>query len=246
MHVFFFILAGVSLATLLHPFVFYPFSLRLLWRRHRQTIRSRVRAPKRFALCVCAFNEEAVIRHKAENCLALKRALPGLEILIYVDAATDRTAQILADYRDEIKIYAAPARRGKTHGMNFLVAQTAAEIVVFSDANVTIDPAGITALGRYFADPEVGCVCGHLKYLHTATSVTAANGSLYWRLEEHIKQLESDTGSTMGADGSLFAVRHSLHRPPPDDTIDDMYVSLSILCDGYRVVRTPEIVAYEE
>ena len=41
------------------------------------------------------------------------------------------------------------------------------------------------------------------------------------------------------------AIRRALHKAPPDHIIDDMFVSLSILCDGYRVVRDEAMVAYE-
>lgn len=209
-------------------------------------IQPRGRQPASFALCVCAYNEEAVIRHKAENLLALKRAVPNLEILVYVDAATDRTARILREYGMWMKIHNAHTRQGKTYGMNLLVEQTMAEVVIFSDANVMINEHALAALTQPFVDPEVGCVCGHLKYVNANASLTAGNGSLYWRLEEYIKRLESDTGSVMGADGSLFAIRRQLHHPPPEDMIDDMFVSFSILCDGYRIVRAPDAMAYEE
>ena len=118
--------------------------------------------------------------------------------------------------------------------------------MVFTDANVMFAPDALPRLLRPFADPEVGCVCGHLVYTAPDGSPTAATGSLYWRLEERIKQLESRTGSVMGADGSIFAIRRALHRPPPRDIIDDMYVSLPMLCDGHRVVRAEDALAYEE
>jgi hypothetical protein len=41
-------------------------------------------------------------------------------------------------------------------------------------------------------------------------------------------------------------VRRSLHRPPPPDLIDDMYVSLSVLCSGSRIVHVADAIAYEE
>ena len=100
-------------------------------------------------------------------------------------------------------------------------------------------------LERYFADPMVGCVCGHLRYLNRDQSLTAATGADYWRLEELIRQLESDTGSAMGADGSLFAVRKELHRPVPEDLIDDIHVSMGVLFQGYRIVRGADVRAFE-
>jgi len=243
----------------LHPFTTYPLSLAALaWLRPRP-VALRPAAPgsgpdagsgagaaPRVALCVCAYNEEAVIAAKAENMAALRRAVPGLELLVYVDAASDRTAELLRAYECEITVVVSPVRQGKTHGMNTLVGATTAEFVVFSDANVLFAPDAIARLLARFADPAVGCVCGHLVYTATDGSATAATGSLYWRLEEAIKELETRSGSTMGADGSIFAIRRALHRAPPPDIIDDMYVSLSILCGGHRVVRAHDAYAFEQ
>jgi hypothetical protein len=92
----------------------------------------------------------------------------------------------------------------------------------------------------------VGCVCGQLNYTNSGASVTASTGSAYWQLEESIKRLESDTGTAVGADGSLFAIRRELHRPPPDDIIDDMYVSMMVFCEGRRVVQADDVIAFEE
>lgn len=244
------ILLGCAFAALaLHPFSTYPLSLALLARlRPRPLAPAAAWAPPRHggvALCVCAYNEASVIRAKAENMLAMRAATPGLELLIYVDGASDSTAEILAEYAGRITVVASSTRQGKTHGMNTLVARTGAEFIVFSDANVIFTPDAVARLLRPFADPGVGCVCGHLLYTAPDGNPTAATGSLYWRLEERIKGFESRTGSVMGADGSIFAIRRALHRPPPRDIIDDMYVSLSVLCDGHRVVRAGDALAHE-
>lgn len=241
------ILAGVLLLSLsLHPFATYPLSLRLLARWHPRSLARLGATPQTAALCVCAYNEESVIRAKVENMLAMRAVVPTLDILVYVDAATDGTAAILAEYVDRVRVVVSPTRLGKTHGMNVLVGMTDADIIVFSDANVTSAPDTLPRLLAPFADPTVGCACGHLVYTRPNESVTATTGSFYWWLEERIKALESASGSVMGADGSIFAIRRSLHRPPPPDLIDDMYVSLAVLCDGGRVVRVPDAVAYEE
>jgi hypothetical protein len=130
--------------------------------------------------------------------------------------------------------------------MNLLAAQATAPILIFSDANVTMDLGCVAQLQEYFRDPEIGCVCGSLIYTNEAESVTASSGSLYWKLEESLKRLEAETGSMMGADGSLFAVRRSLRLAPPDHIIDDMYVSLMVLVQGSRVVQASDARAFEE
>jgi cellulose synthase/poly-beta-1,6-N-acetylglucosamine synthase-like glycosyltransferase len=237
-------LGTICLLLAVHPFATYPLSLLILPRRPLRLAQRGI-PPLRAALCVCAYNEERVIRAKAENMVAMREAMPDLDLLIYVDAASDSTAAIVREFEPAIRLVESPTRCGKTRGMNTLVGMASADVVVFSDANVMFAPAAIPRLLAPFADSTVGAVCGHLRYTGPDDSGTAEAGSLYWRLEEHIKSLESRTGSCMGADGSIFAIRRALHQPPPDDLIDDMYVSLAILCAGWRVVRAEEAHAIE-
>jgi len=237
--------AAASFLLAAHPFTTYPASL---WVLARGTARKPLSGPipQTIAVCVCAYNEASVIGDRVRNLLAMRALHRDLEILVYVDAATDDTARILYAFGDAIKVVVATERHGKTHGMNRLVAMTKAEIIVFSDANVMFAKDAVAKLVAPFADPAIGCTCGHLRYVDpvSATS-TAQAGSLYWRLEEWIKSLESKTGSVMGADGSIFAIRRALYSTPPAHLIDDMYVSLSILCGGNGIVRVADAIATE-
>lgn len=239
------VLGSVCLLLAMHPFVTYPLSLLLMRRRAPQQPAAAQPAPS-FAICMCAYNEERVIERKVENLLELREREPQLQILVYVDASTDRTAEILRRYQDRIELHVADERHGKTHGMNLLSARATADVLVFTDANVLLDLNCLADLRAHFADPTVGCVCGNLTYVNAGESVTAASGSLYWRFEEALKRLESRSGSMMGADGSIFAMRRELRRAPPDHIIDDMYVSLMVLVAGQRVIQARDVKAYEE
>lgn len=243
------IFGSLCLLVACHPFVTYPWSLIVL-----QALYPVKRSPPNdvpqtqlsCAICVCAYNEERGIERKVQNLLALRAREPGLEILVYVDGARDRTAQILQEYASQINLHIAAERRGKTHGMNLLASKAQASILIFTDANVLMDLNCIGDFMRYFSDPDIGCVCGNLVYTNGGESATASSGSAYWRFEEVIKKLEMESGSMIGADGSIFAIRRSLHVAPPDHIIDDMYVSLMILCGGHRVIQASDALAYEE
>jgi len=240
--------AGFLLLLALHPFIFYPLSLRVLARFHQRPLRASAESetePLSYAVCVCAYNEAAIIRTTIESLIALRETTPNLQILLHVDGTGDGTADIAQEYADRIDLVISPERKGKTYGMNRLMTLARASVVILTDATVRIDPQAIPNLGRYFRDPQVGCVAGHLRYVNDETT-TAMVGSFYWRLEERIKELESATGSIMGADGSIYAIRRSLFTPVPEDMIDDMYISLAVLCDGYRIVRAPDVYAYEK
>lgn len=244
------ILAGLGVALLVlaaHPFVTFPLSLSWLARPGRA---ARVRSaqggvPATFAICMCAYNEEAVIERKMANLLALREAEPGLEILVYVDGSSDRTVELLRPYRDRVTLLGSRRRRGKTFGMNLLVSRARASILVFTDANVMLDEEVLNNLRRHFADATVGCVCGTFKITNAGASATASTGSLYLRFDEWVRARESRLGTVMGAHGGLFAIRRELHQPPPADIIDDMYVSLSVLCDGFKVIQAEDVIGYE-
>jgi cellulose synthase/poly-beta-1,6-N-acetylglucosamine synthase-like glycosyltransferase len=245
----FVVITALFVILALHPFVTFPLSLRLL---RRFSPPPAIATPTSLAkasvsICMCAYNEAAVIVAKAHNLLALQQQSGGdVELLIYVDGGSDDTARLLEPFADRITVVASKERHGKSHGMRRLTGMAKGDLLVFTDANVMIDKDAIIALRRHFADPKVGCVCGHLIYGNAAASDTSSVNSAYWGLEERIKQLESERGSVIGADGSLFAVRRHLNPPVPDDIIDDFFVSLSILCDGYRVIRAPDVLAFED
>jgi cellulose synthase/poly-beta-1,6-N-acetylglucosamine synthase-like glycosyltransferase len=247
------ILASLSLFSLLvalWPFGPYQATLLLARWLHRfppLMAKPLVKAAEEtFAICLCVYNERAVIQEKIEDLLRLRAAVGGsLGIHIYVDCANDGTTDILLEYTDRIDLVVSPARRGKTYGMNLLVRRANASVVMFTDANVLIAPDAVSVLRCYFADPQIGCVCSNLTYVNPDCSATALVGARYWQMNEWSKGLETDTGSVIGADGSLFAIRRTLHRPVPEDLIDDIYLSLSVLLRGYRVVRAPDLRAFE-
>lgn len=257
-----FVLAGASLLLAIHPYLIFPLSLRWLERcraaREAQAGRPGANAvvagtpaapavePGSIAILMCAYNEERVIEAKVRNLLALRDEVPGLQILVYVDAASDRTAEILHGYGDQITLHVSPERHGKTRGMNLLVGRTDADILVFTDATIEILPGSMRALQAHFADPSVGCVCGWIDCRNPDASVTAASAGLYGRLDAGIRGLESLDGSVIGAHGGLFAVRRALHRPPPDDIIDDLFVSLNVLIDSHRVIQSQAFVGLED
>ncbi len=239
-----------ALSLLLAFYAFGPYQASLLlarWLRPAPIVpQASPAAPEEtFAICLCAHNEAGMIEAKVGDLLRLREAAGDLDILVYVDAASDGTAELLEPYRDRITLVVSPERHGKTYGMNLLVGMTKASVVMFTDATVRIDPDAVAVLWRYFADPSIGCVCSHLTYVNYGAGATAAVGSAYWRLNEWTRGLETDTGSAIGGDGSLFAMRRALHRPVPKGLFDDFYLPLVTLIDGHRVVRAPELRAYE-
>ena len=69
---------------------------------------------------------------------------------------------------------------------------------------------------------------------------------LYWRYEKQLRRLESLVGSTLGATGAIYALRRSLYRPLPSDTIlDDVLTPMRAVLAGCRVVFNERAVAFD-
>jgi cellulose synthase/poly-beta-1,6-N-acetylglucosamine synthase-like glycosyltransferase len=136
----------------------------------------------------------------------------------------------------DVTVVECRRRRGKTAIVNDALRHAVGEIVVFTDANVMLEPSCLVALVAPFTDPSVGCVQGQLTYANAEESSTARNGGLQWRYEEFLKREESRSGSVMGADGSVFAIRRLLFSSWPEHVLDDFTTSMRIVGAGHRMV----------
>ncbi|MEK0082519.1 glycosyltransferase [Benzoatithermus flavus] len=234
----------------LHPFLTYPLSLVLLRplvaAGRRPSPRAADAVDPSVAIVCCAHNEERSLPAKLANLRALQARHPELSVHLYSDGSTDRTNEILREQAEGFRVVIGAERQGKSVGMNRLMAEVTSDLVLFTDANIELDLGAVANVKRYFADPDVGCVCGHLVHTLATDRGSPVAISRYWRLEQAIKRLETALGTTIAADGGLFAIRRALFRPVPPDIIDDMFTSVSILCDGYRLVQAPDVVGDEE
>ena len=241
------ILFGVGamlLACAIHPLVGYPISLALFARRRIEREEHWDERPN-VAICLSAYNEEAVIAEKIRSLIAAAERYGPATLHVYTDGCSDRTVELLEPFADQIDLVVSTERRGKTHGMNLLMERSASTLVMFSDANVVARESIIEQLANPFRDPNVGCTTARLLYTNRGESATSLAGSIYWAIEEAIKQIESETIGMIGVDGASFMVRRALYRRPPENLIDDLYVTLNILATGAAVVRVPKAVIYE-
>jgi poly-beta-1,6-N-acetyl-D-glucosamine synthase len=184
-------------------------------------------------------NEERWLEGKLRNLRELDYPQERCQIVVVSDGSTDGTEAILHRSADDprVQVLMNQLSRGKACGLNDAISLATGEMVVFTDARQTIESGAICQLMQNFADPEVGCVSGALM-LGNAESGEAAKGmGLYWRIEKKIRELESESGSVIGATGALYAVRRELLGEVPEGTIlDDVYIPMQVVRQGKRVV----------
>ena len=198
------------------------------------------------SLIIPAYNEDAAIRAKIENSLALDYPPDKLEIIVASDGSDDRTNEIAESFVGScVTLAAYEERRGKPSVINDTVERAAGGIVIFSDATTMIDADAIRKIVRHFADPNVGAVNGELRFASPGEG--HGGEGVYWRYEVMIKFMENRLGVVLGSSGALCAVRKAFYRPIPADCIcDDLVITLNTMIDGHRAVYDPEAQSAEE
>ncbi len=198
------------------------------------------------SLIIAAHNEEAVLRAKLENALAMDYPAERLDIIVVSDASTDGTDRIAAEFAGRgVRLHRQAVRRGKTEAQNAGVRLARGEFVAFSDANSLYAPSALKRLLAPFADGRIGCVCGELQYANPDEQGAGKGEGLYWCYEQFLKRRESLLSSALGANGAIYALRRALFVELPGDVISDFVAPLRAWRRGFRIAYEPTAVATE-
>lgn len=241
------------LSALMLFYVFFGYPLLIwLWSRARsKPVLKEFHEPE-ISVLIVARNEQATIRNKLKNILAMDYPLKKVEIVVASDASSDATDSIIEEFAAHgVVIRACVTQRGKPTNLNECIPQLRGDIVILMDARQDVGPGFVRALVRNFCDPKVGAVSGELVL---APSNTAGDGTqsvasgvgFYWRYEKFLRRMESNIDSSVGATGALYAIRKSLFRPIASDTLlDDLLIPMNIVRQGYRVLFEPDAIAVD-
>ena len=233
-----------------YTYIVYPLLLLILAGRRRATDPPEITADAalpRVCVLVVAHNEASVIRGRLENLLALDYPAEKLEIVIASDSSHDETVDIVKEFADRgVRLFEFPSRTGKAAVLDTVIPKLNGTIIVLSDANTYMEPTAVRRLVRWFAEPNVGVVCGKLVLTDPATGKNV--DSLYWRFETLLKRCEGRLGALLGANGGIYAIRRRVFRGVRHDTIVDDFVIplLASLRSGCRIVYDETAIAHEE
>jgi cellulose synthase/poly-beta-1,6-N-acetylglucosamine synthase-like glycosyltransferase len=242
------VLFWLCIGVFFQAYIGYPLSLLILrpFLRRRVTEGKCVDCPS-VSLLISAYNEEAVIREKIENSLSLDYPDGRLRIVIISDGSTDQTEAIALEYADRgIEVRAFEGRQGKVACLNHVIPTLESEIVVMSDSNSMYEKDSLRRLLFHFADPDIGCVCGRLRYVNPRKLSAGEGERLYWGYEGWIKRLESSLGSLLGANGAIYAYRTHLFQPVDPLMFCDDVIPIRIAIKGYLAIYDSSASCSEE
>ena len=231
------ILFWLSFFVIVYTYFGYPLLLKLLAGKRKEQGEE---APgplfePNVSLIIPVHNEEKLIAEKILNALSLDYPKDKLEILVVSDASTDRTGEIVRKFEKEgVIFYEQSERKGKAGALNRGLQEAKNEIIVFSDASIFLEKEALRSVLRPFSDNWIGCVSGE-DYIPEGGGEGA-----YGKYELFLRNLESRTGSIVGASGCFYAQRRSLCEPFREGMAPDFFSVLKTVEKGFRAVTEPE------
>lgn len=243
----------LSAAAVLHCYVGYPLWWRFIGSRS-PLLPVALTQPEpslpTVSVIVVGYNEAGCIVRRVENLLQCDYPADKIEIIIASDGSDDGTEHLAAqaaggDGRVQVRHFTE--RRGKVSVLNDVCPHAQGSILVLSDANVDFAPDTLRCLVTRFQDPKVACVCGKLCFRARDGEAHTHSEGIYWKLETWLKKQEGGRGVLLGANGANYALRRALWVGcPPEIVVEDLYVPLRLLMDGWSVVFEDSALAYED
>jgi cellulose synthase/poly-beta-1,6-N-acetylglucosamine synthase-like glycosyltransferase len=230
----------------MYTYIGYPLLLWIADRFTRRNVDKATLSPQ-ISIVMAVWNEEKNIARRLDNLLAQEYPAGNMEVIVVSDGSSDNTTQIVASYGNRnVRLVELERRAGKASALNQGIAAASGEIIVFADARQRFATDAVSRLVANLHDPQVGCVSGELVLLEDEQSQIQAEMGAYWNYEKWIRRTESRTGSVVGATGAIYAIRRSLYRSLPEDTLlDDVLTPLNIVQQGYRCTFDSSAVAYD-
>ncbi len=183
------------------------------------------------SLIVTAYNEEANIAEKLNNCLELDYPEDKLEIIVVSDGSTDSTNRIIEEF-DSFRIHKEilSQNMGKHFAQQRGIQLASHDILVFTDAATLLEKDAISKIVQDFSDPRVGCISGMDK-----TNDESEGEGVYVKYEMMLRRLESSFSSLLGVSGSFFAVRKDICCNWYNHLTSDFFVPIEAYQLGYRI-----------
>ncbi|WOH36631.1 glycosyltransferase [Thalassotalea fonticola] len=239
----------LSIVIILYTFIAYPLLIALIGKiRAVQFIDNSDDDLPEISIVLCIYNSRNLLLKRLENILDTDYPLDKLRLIIVSDGSTDQPEEVIKSYHHllNIKFIEYAQNRGKSYALNIAFKNVHTDLVAFADVRQSFNSQALTALQAQFANENIGAVSGNLHITGDDENIQSEPG-LYWLYEKWIRRSESDADSLIGVTGAIYMARKSLIPKIPDNCLlDDMYIPLTIIKNGYKIKFIDDAIAYDK
>ncbi|EMR74197.1 glycosyl transferase [Thaumarchaeota archaeon SCGC AB-539-E09] len=231
------ILFVTSTFLVLWIYGFYPLFIFLLKPFYRPFKREVGFTPT-FTVLVPSFNEEKVIEKKIQNLLSLDYPKDKYEIIVIDDGSTDRTSDIVRNYKKVILI--KESRIGKSEAINRGLKKASGDIILLTDADAFFSEDSLSLVAENFADDTIGSVTAAVTQIDPQSTLIIKDFSIS-RLSLSYREGLLDS-IPAGVGGFLAFRRNLIDALDPLCLADDVDIAIRVRKKNARVIFDPRII----
>jgi cellulose synthase/poly-beta-1,6-N-acetylglucosamine synthase-like glycosyltransferase len=236
------------LLLLFYSYFIYPSSL--LFFLKNKAFQEEISSFQKVNLVIAAYNEEKGIEDTLQTIFESDFDFSNFMLYVGNDGSNDQTSDILENWmQNNQKIVVENFDRiGKGNVLNAIIEKyqlnTSGQVIVFMDANIAIDKKCLKEMVHHLKNYKTGMVGASVM----PKNKTSNAESMYILRENRIKSNESKAFDiAVGVFGACFGIRGELYRKIPENFItDDLYTTLSVIRQGYKITYSEEIQVYED
>lgn len=250
--IFFKIIFWVSAFIIFWAMIGYPVSILIIDKFYPYKKESRdYNYTPTVTVMIVAHNEEKVIEEKLENVLKLNYPKEKLEILVASDNSTDFTNMIVQSLikkypNNNIRLYEAKKRMGKTNAQNEAQKNVSSEILVMTDANSMLDEDSVRELVASFSSSDIAYVAGRLIYVNEEATDVSESEADYWSLDTKIRGIESQIQTITAGNGALYACRNEDYVDFEPIESHDSSMPIYYGLQQRRAIMNKDAIVYEK
>lgn len=208
----------------------------------------------RFALVVCARNEQAVIGHLLDSLFAQNYPRDKFDVFVVADNCTDQTGAVASTAGAKVYTRHNLHRVGKGYALNWFFDRFLKEYgnrydaVGIFDADNLVDPQFLNAMNEQLCAGEVAAM-GYRDSKNPHDSWVSGCMSLgFWTLSRFYLQPRSVLGLSAMAGGTGYVFKTEfIHDGWDTRTIsEDTEFSMNLIAQGHRIAYAPRARFYDE
>jgi cellulose synthase/poly-beta-1,6-N-acetylglucosamine synthase-like glycosyltransferase len=199
----------------------------------------------KIAVIIPTLNEEAGILHKIEDMTRSNYPKELINLVIVDGGSQDRTVDLVKEKISsgmKINLIRLNDHCNKVDQINHILTNRGEDIIVFTDADSSLDPSCIKELVRALtSDPRTALIGANVK-----PRTRFFEERIHWLLLNYFWWLEGEVFSSSGISGVCYAVNRSIFFTIAKDAVaEDIHLGLDISARGRRVRICRRAVAYE-
>ncbi|MBD7909416.1 glycosyltransferase family 2 protein [Sporosarcina gallistercoris] len=252
MELFYKIIFYISGFIIIWAMIGYPVSIKMIGKLYKKRkLKKDYSFQPTVTVMVVAHNEEKVILDKLRNIIELNYPKDKIEFLVASDNSTDKTNEIVSQFKSEnpdykVKLYEVKTRKGKTNAQNEAQKTVSTDYLIMTDANSLMERNSVKELMAAFTSVDIAYVSGRLSIVNqNASDVSNAEGS-YWDSDMSIREIESRIQTITAGNGALYACRTKDYYDFNPIQSHDSSMPLFYALRGKRAIANHDAIAYEK